>query len=164
MDVQKVAVVVVAIVFALVVLWRVRPRLSSGRRRVDLKDAKQKISAAKDPTARALALCDAGDLCAAGGRTTGAVGYYLRAMRADRSSAALVERAATGLARRPHSLEALLWRKLGADPWSNETGDAARVALTKLVALYAGPMIRNRSRARALERALAVLGTPPTSS
>src|SRR4051794_10671227 len=109
-----------ALLFVAFMLWRMRPdfgsRAGNGATAATLREAKQRIESAKDDKARALALCDAGDACAQSiGRTTGAVGYYLRAMRADPTSAAIVERAAAGLARRPHALESLLWRRLGAE-------------------------------------------------
>ncbi len=154
-----------ALLFATFLLWRMRPQLGSNARGAAkgpagaaLREAKQRIEAAKDDAARAQALSDAGDACAQSlGRTTGAVGYYLRAMRADPSSAAIVARAASGLARRPHALESLLWRRLGATPWSDSARPAAIAALTHLAALYAGPL-RNRPRGRALHNALAALG------
>ena len=104
--------VAAASVFGLFMIYRFRPVFSARRgRRLGLAEALKRVDAAKTNADRATALADAGDACAASiGRTTGAVGYYLRAMRANPSSAELVERAAHGLSRRPHSLESLLWQ------------------------------------------------------
>jgi len=151
-----------AALFAGFMVWRMRPALGRvrGAGRAALRAAKQRIEAAKTPGERALALCDAGDASAALLGATSAVGYYLRAMRADPTSAALVERAARGLVRRPHALEPLLWRRLGAEPWSGSSRAAAEVALRELAFLYEGPL-RNRARARAIDYALAALGDSP---
>ncbi len=154
--------VVTAGVFVLFLLVRLRPALPGGKRvkAGALRDAKKRIEEAKDDASRALALADAGDVCAKSvGRTTGAIGYYLRAMRLNPASAALVERAAIALARRPHALESLLWRRLGAEPWTGAREDAARAALAQLVRLYDGPL-KNRVRARAFENALGALPPP----
>lgn len=149
-------------VFVLFLLFRLRPVLP-GRRAgagAALREAKKRIEAAKDDASRALALADAGDACARSlGRTTGAVGYYLRAMRTNPAAAELVDRAAAALAKRPHALESLLWRRLGAEPWTNDREPAARAALTQLVRLYDGPL-KNRVRARAMENCLSALKIP----
>lgn len=156
------SLVLAAVVFAGFMVWRMRPALGPGRRagRAALRAAKERIATAGTPKERALALCDAGDACASALGATSAVGYYLRAMRADPTSAALVERAAGGLVRRPHALESLLWRRLGAEPWSGAPRGAAVIALRELAFLYDGPL-RNRARARALDFALVALGEPP---
>jgi hypothetical protein len=152
--------VVATLVFVAFLLWRLRPSFggSGGRGKgAALKAAKQRIEAAKTDAERSIALCDAGDAMAtgiAGGDS--AVGYYLRAMRTDPRSAELVTRAAKGLARRPRALESLLWRRLGAEPWSGGGEAAARAALDELAKLYAGPL-RNAPRARAMENARALL-------
>jgi hypothetical protein len=155
--------VITAGVFVLFLLYRLRPVMPGSRRAGAggaLREAKKRIEAAKDDATRALALADAGDACARSvGRTTGAVGYYLRAMRTDPSSAALVDRAAAALARRPHALESLLWRRLGAEAWTGDREAAARAALAQLVRIYDGPL-KNRVRARAIDNMLAALPTP----
>jgi hypothetical protein len=158
--------VVTAGVFVLFLLYRLRPVLPGSRRGgvgVALREARKRIETAPDEKARALALADAGDACARSvGRTTGAVGYYLRAMRLDPASATLVERAGQALVRRPHALESLLWRRLGAEAWTGDREAAARAALAQLVRLYDGPL-KNRVRARAIDNALAAMPAPPAS-
>ena len=155
--------VVVAVLFGGFRVWRLRPSFAGSRTggpaRGALRDAKKRIEGAKNPGERALALCDAGDACAASLRANSAVAYYMRAMRSDPTSPALVERAVQGLARRPHALEALLWRRLGAEPWAGGSRTAALTALRSLAHLYES-QLRNRARARALDYALAALGEP----
>jgi hypothetical protein len=73
-----------------------------------------------------------------------------------------------GLGRRPHALESLLWRRLGAEPWSGPSRNAAVTALRELADLYEGPL-RNRARARAFDHALVAMGewppiAPPSES
>jgi hypothetical protein len=156
----NVPLVVATFVFFAFLLWKLRPSLggAGGRGKgAALRAAKQRVEAAKTDLDRALALCDAGDAVAtglAGGDS--AVGYYLRAMRTSPQSAELVARAAKGLARKPRALESLLWRRLGAEPWSGGGEAAARAALEELARLYAGPL-RNAPRARAIENARALL-------
>ncbi len=158
---------VASAVFVLFLLWKLRPRMDSGGssgKTVALKEAKARITAAKTDEERALALCDAGD--AAAGRFRGsesAIGYYLRAMRASPRSADLVSRAAKGLARRPRALESLLWRRLGAEPWTGGGEAAAKVALDELARLYGGPL-RNAARAGAMQHARELLGGGSPSS
>ncbi len=156
--------VIAASLFGGFMIWRSRPVLggTENRRalRGALRDAKTRVEGARTARERALALSDAGDACAASFRTTSAIGYYLRAMRADPTSCELVQRAAMGLGRKPHALESLLWRRLGAEPWSGPSRGAAITALRELADLYDGPL-RNRTRARAFDHALVAMGEPP---
>ncbi len=162
----NVPLVVATVVFLAFLVWKLRPSLSEGGegggggasgRRAALRAAKQRVEAAKTDEERGIALCDVGDIVAAGlARSESAVGYYLRAMRASPRSAELVTRAAKGLARRPRALESLLWRRLGAEPWRGGGEAAARAAIDELARLYAGPL-RNAPRARAMENARALL-------
>ncbi len=152
--------VVATCAFVAFLLWKLRPAMGAGGgggKRGELRAAKQRVEAVKTDEERAIALCDAGDAAASGlAGADSAVGYYLRAMRTDPRSAQLVARAAKGLARRPRALESLLWRRLGAEPWSGGGEAAARAALAELARLYAGPL-RNAPRARAMENAQALL-------
>jgi hypothetical protein len=149
--------VAAAAAFLLVVLWRVRPALPFGSRRraskQALREAKARIEAAPNPQARALALCDAADLMVRGvGGASSATGLYLRAMRTDPQSAAVVDRAVAGLAARPRALESLLWRHLAQAPWTHDSRDATRSVLDALRLLHEGPL-KNAVRARALGNA-----------
>ena len=153
---------VVAALFGAFIVWQNRPSLGPRRvgkaRREALAAARAKIASATTPRERAEALCDAGDSSAfAVLSPTSAVGYYLRAMRSDPSSADPVVRAAKGLSRRPRTLESLLWRRLGGAPWDGPTRPATIAALVSLAALYDRPL-RSRSKARAIGHALAALG------
>lgn len=137
--------------FLLAVLWRVRPALGFGHRpgasRQAVKAQLERAEAAKDDHEKALALCDAADLLAA----RGARGLYLRAMRADPKSVQVVQRAVTGLARRPRALEAVLWRHLGAGPWT-DAREATAASLDALRVLYEGPL-KNATRAKVFAHA-----------
>ena len=156
---ETIGLVIAAVAFLAFVLWQVRPFVGGRRRplRAVLKDARARIDAAKDDEERALALCDAGDACAAAvGRKGEAAQFYLRAMRQLPSSVPILERACHGLSRSPRALEKLLWRRLGSEPWSGETLPAARMALEALAVLYAHSL-HDHVRARALEHAVQAL-------
>jgi hypothetical protein len=147
-----------AVAFAAFTIWRLRPSfLDRDEARVPdflLREFQARIEAAASGEEKARALCDAGDAC--GQRTLllrGAVGFYLRAMRETPASIEIVDRTATGLVRRPRALESLLWRRLGAEPWSGPTRASAKRVASHLARLYAGPL-RNSLRARAMERAV----------
>jgi hypothetical protein len=137
--------------FLALLLWRIRPRLgwalggSAGR---EARRAMQaRIEAATTDAERATALCDAAEVVGTGD----ARGMYLRALRADPASPAVVARVVAGLSRRPRTLESLLWRYLATTPWT-ESKDATREALDALRVLYEGPL-RNAVRAKAMAHA-----------
>jgi hypothetical protein len=143
------------------VIWRVRPATGWGRRplasRAEVRAARARIAQARDASDRALALCDAADIMAKTiGGAPSARGLYLRALRSDPGSAAIVQRTAAGLASRPRQLESLLWRHLALAPWEGASRDAARASLDILRSLYEGPL-RSSTRARALAHAHAAL-------
>ena len=151
--------VVAAAAFLAVVLWRVRPAFGPARPslRVALKDARERIEAAKDDKSKAIALCDAADVCALSlGRASSAHGYYLRAMRCDPQSVDIIDRAAKGLKRRPRDLEHVLWRRLAQSEWKGDMRAPAIAALKHLVELY-DDRLRSPHRARALEHAIVAL-------
>jgi hypothetical protein len=155
-------VVITAALFGVFVIYKFRPAIGIGvgyrpSERKKVLAAKARLDAAKTDAERAHALAEAADACTRGGGSrSAAIGYYLRAMRLDPTSAELVERAAAGLVRRPRALESLLWRRLGSDPWFGETGLAAQAALRHLAELYSGPL-KSAIRARALEHAVNAL-------
>lgn len=148
-----------ALVFAAFLIFRMRPAVTPGARAsaAALTEAKRRIEAAKNDTARAMALADAADACASLGRTNSAVGFYLRALRADPRSVQIVERASNGLVRRPSALELLMWRHLAAHPWAGDTRDASIAALRALARVY-GKRRRHHVRAQAIGHALTALG------
>src|SRR4029079_4206218 len=100
------------------------------------------------------------DACARLGRTSAAVAYYLRALRADPGSKEIASRAAEGLARRPAALEKVMWRQLASARF-DESREAAVVALRALATSYARRP-RFHARARALENVLGALGEAPS--
>ncbi|MBX3260156.1 MAG: hypothetical protein KIS78_20160 [Labilithrix sp.] len=154
----QIPLLVSAVTFAAFLIFRVRPAVTPRARATAaaLTGAKKRIEEAKDDAARAIALADAADACAALGRTNGAVGYYLRALRSDPRSTRIVERTAAGLARRPGALERLMWRHLAVHSWEGEHRDAALASLRALAGVYAGRR-RHRLRAEAIAHALAAL-------
>jgi hypothetical protein len=146
MEGSTLPLVIAAGVFFAMVVWRVRPVIGFGRRPGVSKEAVRahltRAEGAKDEHERALALCDAADLLAAGG----ARGLYLRALRADPAAVEVVQRALTGLGKRPRALEAVLWRHLSQSTWT-EGREATVAALDALRALYEGPL-RKSMRAK----------------
>jgi hypothetical protein len=146
-------------------VWTVRPAIGWRRRhglsRDALKEVRARIQAATDPAVKALALCDAADMMATSiGGAARARGLYLRALRSDPTSPEIVQRAAVGLASRPRTLEALLWRHLASNPWTAGTRAAAGASLDALASLYEG-RLRNATRARALANARDALRAGP---
>lgn len=154
----------VAIVFLAFVLYRFRPaialRKGGSGARAALREAKARLERATTDDERALALGDAAEASAKRGETTGAIGYFLRAMRLAPGSTELVDRAAASLARSPHALETLLWRRLGAEVWTGPTAPPAHAALRHLAQLYAQGPLRHSVRARAFANLLDALGAP----
>jgi hypothetical protein len=155
----QIPLLVSALVFAAFLIFRMRPAVTPGARAsaAALTEAKRRIEAARNETARAMALADAADACASLGRTNSAVGFYLRALRSDPRSTEIIQRASNGLARRPNSLELLMWRHLAAHPWEGENRKAAVAALRVLGKVY-GKRRRHHVRAQAIMHALAALG------
>jgi hypothetical protein len=150
-----------ASVFGAFLVFKMRPAVTPGGRATvaALENAKRRIEAAKEDSAKGAALADAGDACAHLGRTNSAVGFYHRALRVDPRSVQIVERASTALARRPAALEGLMWRHLAAHPWSGEHRASAVAALRALSRVY-GRRRRHHVRSEAIGHALAVLGEP----
>lgn len=155
----QIPLLVSAIVFAAFLIFKMRPAVTPGGRAsaAALQDAQRRIEAAKNDTARAIALADAADACVRLGRTTSAVGFYQRALRADPKSKAIIERAEASLVRRPAALENLLWRHLAAHAWTDDQREAVVASLRALVKIY-GRRRRHHTRAEALSHALALLG------
>ncbi|WP_394825999.1 hypothetical protein [Pendulispora albinea] len=152
------------LVFAVYLVFRFRPsvfsrsrRASRGAARTALRDAKARLHLATTDEARAACLGDAAEASANAGLANGAVGYYIRAMRLEPHSAALVDRAASSLAEHPRALETLLWRRLGAQAWTGPAAAATHAAIRHLAILYTRPPLRHTVRARTFAHALAAL-------
>lgn len=162
MDSSRVALLSSTVVFALFLVWKMRPAMSAmvsagGRAAAAaLADAQARVASATDDRARALALCDAADAAERLGKTESVSGFVLRALRADPTSREVVERAIAALARRPAALESALWRHLASVPWTGEARDAAASSLHALASIY-GKKKRTEPRARALEHAAEAL-------
>ncbi len=156
----QVSVVVAAVIFGLYVLYKFRPILGergAGSGRAELRDARARLTKATTDAERLDALLAAGDACARTvGLGGGASAYYFRAMRLAPTSDQVVEHVAQGLARRPRILETLLWRRLGAEPWTGESTNATRAVLRQLIAIYTTKR-RSALRARAMENALSAI-------
>ncbi|WP_437602234.1 hypothetical protein WMF28_11450 [Sorangium sp. So ce590] len=150
----------VAALFILFLMVKMRP----ARRRRDalsaeVQAARERARRATTPRERAEALCDAGvQAMRSGRRVTAAVGFFVRAMRADPASARVIELASGALARRrPRLLEKILWRRLAVLRWDGEHRDAARAVAVALEALYRRE-IRDRSRAEIMRKLTRTLG------
>jgi hypothetical protein len=110
----------VALLFLAYMVWRVWPRADQARAiGPEVRAARDRARTAATGAERALALCDAAELAVRGGaRWTSAVGFFLRAWKADPAAAEPVTRAIAALRRRrPRVLEKMLWRRLGSLPW-----------------------------------------------
>jgi hypothetical protein len=157
---QSLAVAAATVTFVAFLLWKYRPRFSADsplqtlpRLNAEVSQARDLVRAAKTPEAKAAALLRTAQAAARHpDHLTVAMGYYLRAMRANPTSPEPV----LGLCRlleknRPEMLEAVLWRRLAQLPWTTPTSPAARSAAEGLAALY-GRKLRNRDRELALRK------------
>ena len=170
---QGLIVVGIAVIFTAFLLWKYRPSLelaeplarSYGWRRrhsapVDAKirEALDRARAATTPRDRAEALMAAAEAAAvAPDGITSAMGFYLRAMRADVTFCGPVQGISALLAaERPELLEHVLWRRLSHLDWSDKAHTGARCTLDALIALYATEL-PHKDRARALQKIAARL-------
>lgn len=152
-------VLVVAVAFVLILVWRMRPALSEE----EAEPAVRGLEAAKDDAARITILIEAGEGYAralGGGRKAAAC--FSRALRLAPSSLEVATRATAALARSPRDLEALAWRRLGAEPLSPEHRAVAYHLLGELARIYE-KKARTRPKARALEHVLEALPKPTPS-
>jgi hypothetical protein len=156
-----------AVVFMAFLLWRYRPTLPGSMPRArwrgfrgrggpieaTIKDALARAASAATPRERALALVEAAEAAArAPDGLTSAMGFYLRAMRADATFCDPVRGMAALLAaERPELLETVLWRRLSHLDWSGDGIPAVKCTALALAELYRRDL-RHRVRARALEK------------
>jgi hypothetical protein len=129
----------VAVLFLAFLVWQMRP--GSPERRAlgaEARAARERAKLAKTPRAKAEALCEAGMLTAQEGvRWTSAAGSFLRAMHADPTWAGAVTQLVEAFcARRPRTLEKILWRRLGHLPWDAEHREVLHAVTTSLRQLY----------------------------
>lgn len=147
-------VLVAAVAFLLVLLWRVRPAFSDEESEAPVRG----LDTAKSDGERVDLLAAAGEGFArklGGARKASAC--FSRAMRLAPESRELVVRASSALSRSPKVLESLLWRRLGSGTWAGNERLVAEAALAELVKIYDASS-RTRPRARALENVLSGLG------
>lgn len=166
-------VVGIAVVFAAFLLWKYWPSPGTAEPLVrsygwrsrhsapvaaKIREALDRARRAKTPRERAEALLAAAEAAAlAPDGITSAMGFYLRAMRADVTFSAPVQGISALLAaERPELLEHVLWRRLSHLDWSDKGTAAAKCTLDALIALYKGEL-RQKDRARALKKIAARL-------
>jgi hypothetical protein len=146
------AMVAVAMLFVLFLVAKMRPTLGiRGALGAEVKEARARAYAAKDPRAKSEALCEAGRLAAGARRWTAAAGFFLRAMSADPASADAISQTAMALAPRRRLLEKIIWRRLAHLPWDDAHAAAVRAAAVALAGLYEGKL-HDRARAEVLRR------------
>lgn len=169
---QQLLVVGAAMLFVGFLLWKYRPTWPLPRLRrnargnheirdaasvaLAIKAAREKARGATSARARAEALTEAANAAAmSADALTSAMGFYLRAMRADPTFCDPV-RGISDLLRheRPELLETVLWRRLSHLAWSGETAPAAKCAAEELGSLYKREL-RNRDRAKAMQKLVA---------
>jgi hypothetical protein len=158
----------IALVFTAFLVWRYRPsfavteplvRSYGWRSRhsppvaAKIREALDRARGAATPRERSEALLAAAEAAAlAPDGATSAIGFYLRAMRADVTFCTPVQGIAALLApERPELLEHVLWRRLAHLDKSEKARAATQCTLDALIALYAGEL-RQRDRARALQK------------
>jgi hypothetical protein len=170
---QGLFIVGVALLFAGFLVWKYRPSLSTAeplmrsygfRRRhsppidAKIREALDRARSATTPRARAEALLSAAEAAAlAPDGITSAVGFYLRAMRADVTLCTPVQGISALLStERPELLEHVLWRRLAHLDRSEKGIAAARCTVDALIALYQNEL-RLKDRARALKKLASLL-------
>lgn len=170
---QGFIVVGIAVVFSGFLLWKYWPSLGTAepwvrsygwRRRhsapveAKIREALDRARHAATPRERSEALLAAAEAAAiAPDGITSAMGFYLRAMRADVTFSAPIQGISALLAtERPELLEHVLWRRLSHLDWSDKANGTARPTLDALIGLYQGEL-RQKDRARALKKIAARL-------
>jgi hypothetical protein len=166
---QQLLVVGAAVLFTGFLLWKYKPRWPRARRRAReenklpprdavavakvIEAARERARGAKSTRERAEALTEAGRAAAVSSETANsAIGFYLRAMRADPTLLDPVRGIAELLRKeRPELLESVLWRRIANLSWSGETAEAVKCAAEELVGLYRREL-RNRDRAKAVQK------------
>jgi hypothetical protein len=149
-----IALLAVALLFAVYVIVQVRPLGPKGARGASsaIRAAHARARDATSAEARAGALVEAGEVAAKARRWVSAAGSFLRALRADPTSADVVRRTASALAPRPRLLESVMLRKVAAVEATGASDPALVAALEALHSLYAAK--RDKGRARLVERLL----------
>jgi hypothetical protein len=153
---QSLLIVVAAAAFVLFLSWKYRPTFGRAARRpadADVRAARERARLAKSPREKADAFVLAAQVAAGEpDGLTAALGYYVRAMRADPTACEPLQGLRDLLERkRPELLESVLWHRLSILGWSGDTASAARCAAESLAQLYAR-RLKHRDRAAVIER------------
>lgn len=152
MELQRYVLPIAAALFAAFVLFQFRPKTSERRALLHrIRDAKTRAKGSESPIERARHLTEAAEAAAEAGRARTAQWMFLRAARTAPTDAAILDRAAAALGRKPRLLEALLWRRLGASFGGDAEADVRIAASRQLAVLYAGPL-RDAGKAKVLDR------------
>jgi hypothetical protein len=127
-----------AVLFLTFLVLKLRPRGRAksveGRK---LSAARRRAASATTSRERADALCEAGRIARDAHRFRLSAAYFLRAMNAEPTDVACVERAITALERRrPRLLEKVLWRRLANLPFDTSHRGALTAAARGLEQLY----------------------------
>jgi hypothetical protein len=159
---QSLLVVVTAAAFLLFLSYKYRPTLGRVARKPvgeDVRVARERARSASTPAEKAQAFVLAAQAASGEpGGLTAAMGFYVRAMRADPAACEPIQGLCDLLERkRPDLLESVLWHRLAILSWSGETTAAARCAAQCLAQLYAR-RIKHRDRASVVERLAARIG------
>jgi len=153
---QSLLVLVTVAAFLLFLLFKYRPSLGGTVLRPasdELRLARELVRSATTPREKAEAFVNAAQAASRekDGLAT-AVGFYVRAMKADPTACEpilglrdLLER------KRPELLESVLWHRMAVLSWSGDTAMAARCAAQSLSQLYAR-RLKDRDRAGVIER------------
>lgn len=153
MDLTQVAILAAVGFFFAFLFFQFRPSARRARREVGraIRDARARAHRATNKEERSAALGDAAEAAVKAKRWVAAAGYFIRAMRDNPQSAALVTRASTGLASRPLLAERTFWRRLGALPDDADHRDAYLETVRQLASLYES-RLPDKGRARVLRR------------
>lgn len=153
MDFTQVAILAAVGFFFAFLFFQFRPSARRARREVGLaiRDARARAHKAATPEERSEALSDAAEAAAKAKRWVAAAGYFLRAMRGNPASAAIVARAGATLARRPQLSERTFWRRLAALPDDDAHREAYLETVRQLASLYES-RLPDKGRARVLRR------------
>ncbi len=148
-----------AIVFALYLVWKLRPAMGVDdalelRRRADNTLASS-LGLLPSDAARVAMLCDEGEkLALSVGRRRRAAILFARAMRLAPTDVVVVERATKALIKKPRLVEALLWKRLAQAPGGVSERPVIEATLAALALAY-GKMPRRGMRQRAVQHLLA---------
>jgi hypothetical protein len=153
-DWQNIVVLAGAVVFAIFLLWRLRPvQRAVGTMAASTLQARLRAREAKTVRERARILTEAAaQLAGQRGTTFAAMSLLLRALHADPSWPDPIDHLRTLLwFRRPHALERILLKRLARSDWDADHRAVAVASARILSDLYRA-RLRDRVRAQVFER------------